>query len=900
MSKNLFKKIGASFVAFTLAFSCTSAVSATGDNSEFKPTVTYNKGDYTFGKISHPDKGVSTTDGIVDYLGGGNVGVTGQDQGATGQGDAGQSYSWAATSYGDWMYVGTCYAASGNTLALMDSALGSKFDEEVMSAALKTLYNGTFFYGHEKEDGTADDDSLGILVKINVKTGEVKLLMSASTTGQSPTFRNAITYKDKLYFCGSVTNKGLKMGLPAIYCIDPKTDDIKCVYTGLAPAELGAAYKEGICSGIRGMTEFNGKFIASCVGLNGPYILESTDPSAGQSSFKKIATKEDLFNYPAYHFSDSIYGGSIWEMVEFNNSLYVALCTGTEENKPNEKSMQSFAIVRGDRKSDGTWTWTPVVGDKADGAKYTFGIDPERTRAGACNLVVYKDHLYIGEYEDIEIALKDLLFNTNVEFMANNIEQSVSLYRMDKDENMELVVGDATQMFPKGGISGISSGFGHRENQYIWQSKVYDGKLYFGTFDSSSLLQPLGQFTNGDLLKMSKEEWKSQLNYLKVFIELLLSKYIEYPTQPATVAETDSSLTASEKVQKAIESASKRYSGTQTASAASDNNVETIKLTTEQINTLVKGIEDGSIKANSLNKKISAELFTIISGMDPMADSLNKKGTQEFVDQYVEVYEYYNEISANIPDDLKKLFDILITATKKDNLIAFGKLLKYLSTAQRGFDMYVTSDGETFSTITTNGFNDPYNHGCRVFATGDDWMAIGTANPFYGTQLWKMTSPVKTVEPTTPTDPEKPDPSNPDQPSEPDKPSNPDQPSEPDKPSNPDQPSEPDKPSNPDQPSEPEKPSNPDQPSEPDKPSNPDQPTEPGKPSDSDKPAITVKPSNSDKKDTTTVTTKTDSKKATAKTGDSTDIATLLVTTIGSLALLIGAAFVLRKKKTNA
>lgn len=275
-------------------------------------------------------------------------------------------------------------------------------------------------------------------------------------------------------------------------------------------------------------------------------------------------------------------------------------------------------------------------------------------------------------------------------------------------------------------------------------------------------------------------------------------------------------------------------------------------------------IEDGSIKANSLNKKLSAELFTIISGMDPMADSLNKKGTQEFVDQYVEVYEYYNEISANIPDDLKKLFDILITVTKKDNLIAFGKLLKYLSTAQRGFDMYVTSDGETFSTITTNGFNDPYNHGCRVFATGDDWMAIGTANPFYGTQLWKMTSPVKTVEPTTPTDPEKPDPSNPDQPSEPDKPSNPDQPSEPDKPSN------------------------------------PEQPTEPGKPSDSDKPAITVKPSNSDKKDTTTVTTKTDNKKATAKTGDSTDVTTSLVTTISSLALLIGAAFVLRKKKTKA
>ena len=635
--------------------------------------------------------------------------------------------------------------------------------------------------------------------------------------------------------------------------------------------EYGQAYKEGYNTGIRGMTVFDGKFIASCVGLNGPYILESTDPSAGQSSFKKIATKEDLFNYPAYHFTDSIYGGSIWEMIEFNNSLYVALCTGTLENKPDEKSMQSFAIVRGDRKSDGTWKWTPVVGDKADGAKYTFGIDPERTRAGACNLVVYKDHLYIGEYEDIEIALNDLLFKTNVEFMANNIEQSVSLYRMDKNENMELIVGDATKMFPKGGISGISSGFGHRENQYIWQSKVYDGKLYFGTFDSSSLLQPIGQLSNGDLLKMSKEEWKSQLNYLKVFIELLLSKYIEYPTQPITAAETDADeakveedteeadLTASEKVQKAIESASKRYSGAQTASAASNDNVETIKLTNEQINSLVKGLEDGSIKANSLNTKVSTELFTIISGMDPMADSLNEKGSQDFVDQYAEVYEYYNEISSNIPEDLKKLFDILITATKKDNLIAFGKLLKYLSTAQRGFDMYVTSDGETFSTITTNGFNDPYNHGLRVFATGADWMAIGTANPFNGTQLWKMTSPVKTVEPTTPTEPEKPNPSEPEKPN----------------------PSEPEKPN----PSEPEKPS----PSEPEKPN----------PSDSEKPNITVTPSDSDKKDTTAVTTKTDDKKGTAKTGDSTDVITSLVTTIGSLALLIGVAFVLRKKKTN-
>ena len=844
MNKSLFKRIWASFVAFTLAFSCTSAVSATGNNSEFTPSVTYSKGDYTFGKISHPDKAQATTDGLVDYLGDGKVAVTGQDPAATGQGDQGQSYSWAAVGYGDWMYVGTCYAASGSTIQLMGSALGSKLDKEVMAAALKTLYNGTFFYGHEKEDGTPDEDSKGILVKINVKTGELKLLMSNSTTGQSPTFRNAIEYKDKLYFCGAVAEKGSRAALPSIYCIDPKTDDIKRVYTGMTLQEYGQAYKEGICSGIRGMTEFDGKFVASCVGVNGPYILESTDPSAGQSSFKKIATMQDLYNYPAYHFTDSIYGGSIWEMVEFNNSLYVALCTGTLENKPDEKSMRSFAIVRGDRKSDGTWTWTPVVGDKADGAKYTFGIDPERTRAGACNLVVYKDHLYIGEYEDIEIALNDLLFNANIEFMANNLEQSVSLYRMDKDENMELVVGDATKMFPKGGISGLGSGFGHHENQYIWQSTVFDGKMYFGTFDSSSLLQPIGQFTNGDLLKMSKEEWKSQMNYLKVFIELVLSKNAKYPTQP--IAETDSDeadvdedteeadLTASEKVQKAIKSATERYSTS--AYSLNSDNAEAVTLSDDQVKALVNGLEDGSIKANSLSDEASNNAITMVSGLDPLSSSLDEKASQEFADEYAEVYEYYTQISSQLPEKLKKLFEDFMTITKKDNLIAFGKVLKYLSKAQRGFDMYTSADGESFTTITTNGFGDPYNHGLRAFATGDDWMAIGTANPFYGTQLWKMTSPVKKVEPTKPTEPEKPNPT------------------------------------------EPEKPN----------------------PSDSEKPNITVTPSNSDKKDTTTVTTKTDDKKGTAKTGDSTDITTSLVATIGSLALLVGCAYVLRKKKVRA
>lgn len=93
---------------------------------------------------------------------------------------------------------------------------------------------------------------------------------------------------------------------------------------------------------------------------------------------------------------------------------------------------------------------------------------------------MYKDKLYIGEYNDEEIALERILFDKSsngsesslggidCSFVNANLEQSVNLYAMDENEDMELVVGDKTDMFPNGGTSGLGSGFGHNENQYIW------------------------------------------------------------------------------------------------------------------------------------------------------------------------------------------------------------------------------------------------------------------------------------------------------------------------------------------------------------------------------------------------------------------------------------------------
>ena len=608
----------------------------TADDIDEENTFTYSKNGYSFEKLSHPEKDVKTADGIVDYLGDSAVDVvTDPEAEDYNAGDRGQNYAWAAVGYGDWIYVGTCYAAIGNTLSLMKSSLGDEFDDKVLKATFDALYNGTFFL--EEADGGKPK---GVLTKINTKTGETKVLMSGTLNGNTPLFRNAIEYKGKLYFCGSVGGGGIGF-LPSVWQVDPETDECKPVYLGLNSAkDYAAAYKQGISTGIRGMCVYNDQLVISNVtmdaatGKSGATLLISSDPEKG---FTQIADSDSLFNYPAYRYSDSIYGGSIWDMVEYNNSLYVSICTGTEDNMPNNNTMQSFALVRGDQNADGTFTWTPVAGDqKKDGARYTFGIDPERTRSGAANLMVFNDYLYIGEYNDEEIALERILFSKtgknadgqfggglDCRFLNANLDQSVSLYRMDKNENMELVVGNSTKMFPNGSLSGLKSGFGRNENQYIWCMKVYDGKLYVGTHDASSLLECFGQFVNGNLLKRTPSEWKDQWNYLKALMEAL-----------ATV--------------------------------------------------------------------------------DP-----NGTGNPDALAQTIKFS--YNFVFKNIT---------------VRNIASAIKLLNYLRTAKRGFDLYVTEDGVNFETITIDGFGDPYNHGLRVFATTDQGLCLGTANPFYGTQIW--------------------------------------------------------------------------------------------------------------------------------------------------------------------
>lgn len=621
--------------------------------------VTYDSGDYTFTKISHPDQPLKSPDGIVDF---------------NGEPDRGQSYSWSAVGHGDDVYVGTCYAAVYTTIRMMGRQFG--IDQQVLDAGMKALWNGHLFV-----DPASPFVTRGIIVKLNTKTGEVKLIDSPHN---STNYRSAIEFKGKLYFAST---------MPSLVEIDPDNNDAaRVVYSVPRPSD------PSISSGIRGLAVVNGELVSSMISDAGASIISSPNPSEGQSSFRMIATQQDLFDYPANHYTDSIFGGSVWDIVGFNGRMYVSIVTGKNGDK------RPFALVRGSESAGGKWSWEALAGDPDDGAEYPFGLGANRS--GAANLVVFDNHLYIGGYNDPMVALPGALLRFQFEDLYKDLSSPVKLWKMGTDEKIQLVAGDTDSLFPKR-TGNFGSGLGSNSNQYIWRMTEYDGKLFVGTFDISSLAYPLGQFANGDILRMSPEEWKTQIQYLSDFIEVLRE---QSGTQARSVQTLDADV---------VEANMANVTSTEPAA----------------LQELADGVAAVEGRMDAMTDDLVAEPKAVTGNADITARKASAEG---LLDELQRLQKDYAGIRDQLPADVQATLDNLLSPENIANVKAFIGVMGYLRVAERGFDLLVSTDGNNLTPITRNGFGDPYNHGLRVFAETDQGLTIGTANPFYGTQVWLL------------------------------------------------------------------------------------------------------------------------------------------------------------------
>lgn len=709
MKKN---KIISMFLAVTLALTPLTTHAETS-NTHFPITYTSESGNYTATKLSHPNDDVMQPDGIIEYENGIN--------------DRGENYSWSAVGHGDYMYVGVLYGAISRTLQIM--AAQNNIDYSLFKASVDALFNGTLFMGDEENNPNNENRSM--LLKLNTKTGEVTVVRPPNDAS----YRAAIEYKGKLYFAASASQ-------PYLLEIDPTDDSTKIVYTSQKPSN------PFISVGIRGLTVVNDNLVASMIGDNGAYIVSSNNPSQGESSFKTIATQEDLLDYPAYYYNDNIFGGAIWDMVEFNNKLYVTVVTGKSENK------QAFAMFSGkENEETGKWDFNLIVGDEKDGATYPYGLGADRSGAG--NLFVYDNHLYIGGYNDPMIALADVL-NMKFEDIYKDISSPVCLWRMDTNEKIEMVAGDSNELFPTV-LGNQSAGFGSNLNQYVWRMAEYDNKLYVGTFDIGSLAYPLMQFTNGDVLHMTPEEIKSQIHYIKALLEILKkndensSKLPNYSNDDLINDNlTDDNLNTDIDDTDNLHTNDSNNDTDITNSKFENNNI--IEEITEETPTLT----EESYEEYYINSLSDAEQENLENTLTDLYDGLlnldsilndtayidsetNTVKSYSIIDIYQNLVNKYLAIRDFLPKNLVEILDKSLNQESVDNLFYFLETCKYLSVGERGFDLLVSEDGINFETITNNGFGDPYNHGCRIFAVTNSGLTLGTANPFYGTQVWKIT-----------------------------------------------------------------------------------------------------------------------------------------------------------------
>jgi len=689
--------------------------------AELSPRHTYRAKEMLFEKISHPNTNVEKADGIVDYIGGGSIAPYVSGVSKEGQGDRGQSYSYASASYGDWLYIGTMYGGL-SAAGILGLSLG-----ELSPAMINAMYNGNMYTG--EPDGQYAG---GVLLKYNVKTGETKLLMSRDTNGIMPTFRDAIRFNDKLYFVGMVLDmqSGLTQaeitqaimmqnGFPCIYEIDPANGDkMTRIYNCVDIAGYKELVQDNVFPSTRAIGTYKNALIAGTLDTHGAHLVASKNPSAGQKAFSVIADMDDLFNYPKIHRQDANGGGGIYQVIEYNDDLYVVVCAGDVASRnPETGTLRGFAIIKGECSGDPTrkssWKWSVLAGDQKDGAKYPFALDEERVSAVACTLEVFDDYLYIGDYNDTSSALQGFVLNSNYKTLGTNLEQSINLYRMDKNERIEKVVGDPTTRFPKS-LTGLGSGYGTHMNQYTWQSTVYNDKLYVSTLDLSTFLRPLVVMTNGDLLKMDKDEWKSQINYLRVLAELLFA---------------DDSSTDDETVGKAARAAA--------AKATGRANTPALELTDEQVSSL-KGMAKRRGARPSMN--VMTKLFEINDRLDKLAGSFDAANIESFQKEYSALVADYAQISDLLPENVKKMYDLILNVATEDNLRSIIGSLQYMTDAKPGFDLYEishTDDGVKVRAVIQDGMGDRYNHGLRIFEEMEDYWVFGTANPFYGTQLWR-------------------------------------------------------------------------------------------------------------------------------------------------------------------
>ena len=594
-------------------------------------------------------------------------------------GDRQNSYTWRLAERGDEIYIATARNLASVLVNLYGESIcgASGMSMDTFWAMIDAVTNGDIMRNDVNEG--AD------IICYNRKTGEFKVVW----TGNEAEFqRMAVTFDGNVYF-GS-------------YSADPSV--VQYILKLDKDGNFTKVFQTTGCTAMRANCVYdNHLFFASAddrtviaegdkVPVSKMAVLRKSNED--DTVWERVADYKDFGDIPYDNIHTNWATAPFWELATHNGYIYATA-----------PSMAGFVIFKGRPAQDGEkaneygWHWEEVAGlnngINNPGLSKTRGGQPGTMRSLIGSVFEFNGELYAYDFDHAfggeaqafvgilqQLKGADVKASDYLSYMYNSLQNPQRVWKLD----------DATGKFKE--CKEFTKLMDGTTNEYIWRMGEYDGQLYIATMDAGIFYNYMTQLTNGSFFRMSLVERTTKLAYINKALKLLA------------------------------------------ANKASEN-FEKLKEHLEQLkNILEQFVEEEQVDEETVRKYINYERLAT------------------FVDAAVkiEILIVAARIAAMPGEDigskmlLAALEKVQETATEISNKIDLKGAEMYLyinhavMTNPWGFDLIRTADGENFEVITRTGFDDKYNYGCSSFLSTEEGLYFGTCNPFYGGQLFLLTS----------------------------------------------------------------------------------------------------------------------------------------------------------------
>jgi len=265
---------------------------------------------------------------------------------------------------------------------------------------------------------------------------------------------------------------------------------------------------------------------------------------------------------------------------------------------------------------------------------------------------------------------------------------------------------------------------------------VHNGEFYIGTYDTSTLTYNFTQITDGTVANMEYDDISGRADALHAALDQVLGEYKDDELLQWFLNKTIFSDYTAKLYQK--------LAGFATDMSADKNPVPDYRKMLEDYESFKKSVYGVLDRLTSLSAKDFLANCAVKNGpaiyaaaeggfaSDP-ANGASDLSTLGFVDN----------LKKNLRAAVDKIFEVydkMVYDETIHNFVYYFGCNYYAQQSERGFDLLVSNDGVNFDAITRDGLGDGSNHGLRCIASTSQGVFLGTANPYYGTQLWLMHS----------------------------------------------------------------------------------------------------------------------------------------------------------------